>query len=128
MSRSSPVPDRQVLCGILYVLHTGIQWEHLPEELGLGSGMTCRRRLRDWKEAGVRQRLHELLSAEPNAAARPDRSRCVVDSSHVMVPGADRRAHVTGAGPDRWAFSWCVAASLTLLRRQPCGVRTASLS
>lgn len=25
------VPDRQVLCGILYVLHTDIQWEHLPK-------------------------------------------------------------------------------------------------
>lgn len=24
------VPDRQALCGILFVLHTGIQWEYLP--------------------------------------------------------------------------------------------------
>ncbi|MFC0528979.1 transposase [Phytohabitans kaempferiae] len=35
------IPDRQVLCGILFVLHTGIQWEFLPQELGFGSGMTC---------------------------------------------------------------------------------------
>lgn len=28
-----------------FVLHTGILWEHLPQELGFGSGMTCRRRL-----------------------------------------------------------------------------------
>ncbi len=41
------LPDREVLCGILYVLHTGIQWEYLPKELGFGSGMTCWRRLRD---------------------------------------------------------------------------------
>ena len=34
------LPDREVLCGILYVLHTGIQWEYLPQELGFGSGMT----------------------------------------------------------------------------------------
>jgi transposase len=33
-----------MLCGILYVLHTGIQWEYLPRELGFGSGMTCWRR------------------------------------------------------------------------------------
>lgn len=39
------VPDRQALCGILFVLHTGIQWEYLPQELGFGSGMTCWRRL-----------------------------------------------------------------------------------
>ncbi|SOE27224.1 Transposase [Streptomyces sp. OK228] len=59
-----PLPDREVLCGILYVLHTGIQWEYLPQELGFGSGMTCWRRLRDWNEAGVWQRLHEVLLAE----------------------------------------------------------------
>ncbi|RPK82126.1 hypothetical protein EES46_27725 [Streptomyces sp. ADI98-10] len=70
-----PPPDRQVLCGILFVLHTGIQWEYLPKELSFGSGMTCWRRLRDWNEAGVRQQLHEVLLAELNAAARPDWSR-----------------------------------------------------
>jgi transposase len=26
--------DRRVLCGILFVLHTGIRWEFLPKELG----------------------------------------------------------------------------------------------
>lgn len=35
------VPDRQALFGVLFVLHTGIQWEYLPQELGFGSGMTC---------------------------------------------------------------------------------------
>ncbi|MFJ3637972.1 transposase [Streptomyces sp. NPDC090112] len=34
-------PDRLVFQGILFVLHTGIAWEHLPQELGFGSGMTC---------------------------------------------------------------------------------------
>jgi transposase len=37
--------DRLVLQGILFVLHTGIGWEHLPQELGFGSGMTAWRRL-----------------------------------------------------------------------------------
>ncbi|ONK09598.1 hypothetical protein STBA_02990 [Streptomyces sp. MP131-18] len=36
--------DRRVLCGILFVLHTGIPWRHLPQELGFGSGTTCWRR------------------------------------------------------------------------------------
>jgi transposase len=31
-----PLPDREVLFGVLYVLHTGIQWEYLPKELGFG--------------------------------------------------------------------------------------------
>jgi len=33
--------DRKALCGILFVLYTGIPWEFLPQELGYGSGMTC---------------------------------------------------------------------------------------
>ena len=52
------IPDRRVLCGILFVLHTVIQWEFLPQELGFGSGMTCWRRLEEWNRAGVWQRLH----------------------------------------------------------------------
>ncbi|MDF9807234.1 transposase [Streptomyces sp. HB372] len=83
-----------MLCGILFVLHTGIQWEYLPKELGFGSGMTCWRRLRDWNEADVWQQLYEVLLAELNAAARLDWSRAVVDSSHV-------RAIKGGAGRDR---------------------------
>lgn len=54
--------------GILFVLHTGIAWEHLPQELGFGSGMTCWRRLAEWTEAGVWPRLHEALLA--SSAAR----------------------------------------------------------
>lgn len=50
--------DRKVLCGILFVLYTGIPWEFLPQELGSGSGMTCWRRLRDWHQAGDRPPQH----------------------------------------------------------------------
>jgi transposase len=67
--------SRKVLCGILFVLYTGIRWEFLPQELGFGSGMTCWRRLRDWNEAGVWQRLHELLLSELRAADLLDFSR-----------------------------------------------------
>jgi transposase len=91
-----------VLCGILFILHTGIQWEHLPQELGFGSGMTCWRRLRDWNEAGVWQRLHEVLLAELNVAARLDWSRAVVDSSHVRaLKGGSTRAPRRSTGADR---------------------------
>jgi transposase len=39
--RRHAVDDRAALNGILYVLQTGIPWEDLPQELCLGSGMTC---------------------------------------------------------------------------------------
>ncbi|MDG4790217.1 IS5 family transposase [Micromonospora sp. WMMD1102] len=90
------IPDRQVLCGILFVLHTGIQWEFLPQQLGFGSGMTCWRRLEEWNRAGVWQRLHELLLAELQAAGKLDWSRAVIDSSHVR---AARRGFKSGPSP-----------------------------
>ena len=77
--------DRKALNGILFVLYTGIRWEFLPRELGYGSGMTCWRRLRDWSDAGVWQRLHELLLAELRGAGVLDFSRAAIDSSHLRA-------------------------------------------
>ncbi|CAM5634005.1 hypothetical protein SHIRM173S_12469 [Streptomyces hirsutus] len=78
------VPDRQALCGILFVLHTGIQRDYLPQELGFGSGMTCRRRPAAWNEAGVRDRLHAVLPTRLRAAKQLDWSRAVIDSSPAL--------------------------------------------
>jgi transposase len=79
------LPDRLVLNGILYVLHTGIAWEDLPKEFGYGSGVTCWRRLRDWQAAGVWDALHQRLLEKLNAAGAIDWSRAVVDGSHVRA-------------------------------------------
>jgi transposase len=49
--------------------------------------MTCWRRLREWQEAGVWQRLHELLLARLNEADRIDWSRAAIDSSRVRAFG-----------------------------------------
>lgn len=85
------IDDRKVLTGILFVLQTGIPWEYLPQEMGCGSGMTCWRRLKEWQQAGVWQRLHELLLAKLHAAERIDWSRAVIDSSHVRAVGGASR-------------------------------------
>ncbi|MFB7868102.1 IS5 family transposase [Streptomyces sp. NPDC056069] len=76
------VPDRQALCGSLFVLHTGIQWEYLPQELGSGSGsgMTCSRRLATSNEAGAWDRLHIVLLTKSRSAKQLDWSRAVIDS------------------------------------------------
>ena len=78
-----PVPGRLCLQGILFVLHTGIGWEDLPQELGFGSGMTCWRRLQRWTEAGVFDQVHQILLARLNAANRIDWSRAAMDGSHI---------------------------------------------
>jgi transposase len=94
--------DRKVLNGILFVLTTGIAWQRLPQELGVGSGMTCWRRLREWQQAGVWPELHELLLARLRQAGRLDLSRTICDSASLRaLLGATRpgRAPSTGARP-----------------------------
>jgi transposase len=84
---AKPPVDRAGLTGIVFVLKTGIPWEHLPQEMGCGSGMTCWRRLRDWNDAGVWERLHQVLLDELQDAEQLDWSRAAVDSSHVRAKG-----------------------------------------
>ena len=76
-----PLDDRAVLTGGLFVLQSGIPWEMLPQKMGCGSGMSCWRRLRDWQQAGVWGRLHEVMLARLRAADRIDSSRVIADSS-----------------------------------------------
>jgi transposase len=54
------VPAREVFSSIIYVLKTGIPWGLLPREFGC-SGVTCWRRLSDWRRAGVFEKLHRAL-------------------------------------------------------------------
>jgi transposase len=54
--------DRRALCGVLFVLVTGVRWELLPQDLGYGSGVTCWRRVRDWQRAGTWPAVVDLLT------------------------------------------------------------------
>jgi transposase len=93
--------DRAALQGILFVLHTGIAWRHLPLELGFGSGSTCYRRMVEWQEAGVWERLHALLLAELRAAGEIEWTRAVADASHVQAKkGAQRRGRARLIEPE----------------------------
>ena len=83
--------DRKCLAGIIFVLRHGIGWEHLPQELGCGSGMTCWRRLREWQEAGVWQQLHEVMLAKLNNAGLLDFSRVMVDGAIVKAPSGGKK-------------------------------------
>jgi transposase len=95
------LPDRQALQGILFVLHTGIAWRHLPPELGFGGGSTCHRRMDQWQRAGVWERLHAVLLAELRAAGEIEWSRAVCDGSHVQAKkGAPRRARARLIEPE----------------------------
>jgi transposase len=79
------VSDRAALTGILFVLRSGIAWEMSPLEMGCGSGVTCWRRLRDWQQAGVWQRLHQELLERLHKAGRIDWSRACMDSASIAA-------------------------------------------
>lgn len=96
------IPNRDVLRGILFVLSTGLPWEYLPPEMGCGGGMTRWRRLREWHEAGVWQRLHRVLLDRLGEADRIDWSRAPLDSSSVpAVGGAIRPGRIRRIAADR---------------------------
>lgn len=86
-----PISNRQALCGILFVLKTGIGWEYLPLEMGCGSGMTCWRRLRDWQRRGIWTKVHRRLLNKLREADKIDWSRAVVDSTSVRAVFGGRR-------------------------------------
>ena len=79
------VPARAALTGILFVLHSGIPWELLPQEMGCGSGVTCWRRLRDWQQAGVWEALHHRLLDWLGDDGQVDWSRASIDSVSVRA-------------------------------------------
>lgn len=104
-----PTDDRAILTGIVFVLRSGIPWNLLPQEMGCGSGTACWRRLVQWQEAGVWQRIHETLLAELRERGQVDLARAIVDSSSVRAMFAGKKR---GRAPSTGVSS---AASITSL-------------
>ena len=77
------VDDRAALSGIIFVLKSGIPWEMLPQEMGCGSGVTCWRRLREWQQARVWERLHQVLLDRLGEADQIEWERACLDSASI---------------------------------------------
>jgi transposase len=108
------IADRQTLTEIIFVLRSGIPWAMLPQEMGCGSGVTCWRRLREWQQAGVWRKLHQVLLDRLGDADQIDWSRASRDSGTVAakrganVPAPIRR---TKANRARSAMWWSTAGA-----------------
>jgi transposase len=89
------VPNRAALGDIVFLLMTGCPWRLLPTALGCSSGTTCWRRLRDWQDADVWQRLHETLLNWLGDEATMDWSRANVDSLSVRAKRGAKRLDAT---------------------------------
>jgi transposase len=87
--------ERQALQRILFVLFTGVAWQHLLAELGFGSGVTCWRRLDEWQRAGVWERLHELLLTRLRAA----RDRVGAGDRRLKPGAGEKGGSATGPSP-----------------------------
>jgi transposase len=81
-----PKDARTVLKAILFVLKTGIGWEDLPQDVFGCSYKTCKRRLAEWCQTGLWQRMHLLFLAKLREADLLDWSRALVDCSLVKAP------------------------------------------
>src|SRR5947209_2733971 len=102
-----PIPPRNALGGILFVLRTGIGWQELTAEMGFGSGSTCWRRLRDWQAAGIWAGLHRTLLDRLGDAGKIDWSRASVDGGSAAAKRGARspgRTRSTGASRGRNAI------------------------
>ena len=83
--------DRAALSGIIFVLKSGIPWEMLPQEMGCGSGITCWRRLKEWHEAGIWERLHRVLLNRLGEADQIEWERASLDSASIPAKkGAEK--------------------------------------
>jgi len=89
-------PDRQTLSGVLFVLHTGIAWRHLPQELGFGSGVTCWRRLDEWQRAGV---LGTAAPIDVGTVTRRGSDRLGACRRRFESCASEKRGEATGSSP-----------------------------
>jgi transposase len=84
---------RQIINGILWILHTGAPWRDLPERFG--PCQTVYSRFNKWRQEGRWQRLFEQVQTEAEQQGQIDGDVHFVDSSIV-------RAHQNAACIQAW--------------------------
>jgi transposase len=75
--------NRLFLEAVLWMVRTGAPWRDLPE--AFGSWNSVFRRFRRWAQAGIFERLFQLLSGDP-------------DFEYALIDGTIIRVHQHGTG------------------------------
>lgn len=108
---------RQVLNGILWILHTGAQWRELPERYG--PWKTSYGRFRRWSDEGLFDRILERLHLRLDDEGRIDLDLWLIDASSIRASrsaaggkGGSRKQSVllaaAGAGSGANCTCWLV--------------------
>jgi len=99
-------PHRQVINGILFVLHTGISWHDLPQEFG--KVKTVYNRFRRWGNEGIWQRIFEALIERLLKSGDIDFELWCVDGTviraHRVASGAQKGDLSTAGNAEKQAF------------------------
>jgi len=74
-----PIANRDVFEGILWVLRSGARWKDLPKQYP--SASTCWRRLRDWEDQGVWERVWRVFVGLLDAQGLLDWDETFADGS-----------------------------------------------
>ena len=90
-----PIPHRDIVKVLWFVLATGCRWEDVPPELG-SSGRTAHRFLQRWEEMGCWDRLHADLLRLLQQAGKLDADLVVIDGVYVRAFGGGEQ---TGPSP-----------------------------
>jgi transposase len=106
-----PLPQRQVLDGIFYVLRTGCQWKAAPPEFG--SGTSLNRYFQRWQKRGVFRKLWQAALHEYDDEIGIDWNWQSIDGAMTKAPLGGKKdgqePHGSGqnryqaVGPDRWS-------------------------
>src|SRR5574341_478274 len=119
--------SRSVLEGILWILYNGARWKDLPEEYP--SPSTCWRRLRDWEEQGVWEKVWRTFVAELNERRQLQWSEAFLDGSFASAKKVALRSGKPSGARGRSGWWWWTAkeflwgTSFTLRPRTKSGSR-----
>jgi len=102
-----PIDNRPVFEGILWVLRSGARWKDLPERYP--SYATCWRRLRQWEEQGVWERVWRSFIGELDAQGLLDWEETFADGSFAPAKRGARASARPNVEKVRSGWWWSTA-------------------
>jgi transposase len=120
--RDRPWRDaREVLNGIIWILHSGARWQDLPERFP--PYQICQRRFQQWSRDGTRRQVLEALAADLRERGELDVSKCFIDGTSVVAKkrglgvGATKQARVRRSWRWQTALVFLSPSTRRLLHR-----------